>query len=243
MQVVGTRDRVARDSPRSSTPSAAHFLQSHQILVQNLAGIGVGKKAGDSLTRHRSAKGHRSAVFFSSFQFVDAQFRPQPIEVVSRHFIIAAGEFDRVVFERFEPIDDLGTALCCFYGGARRLVSKYRDWLIEQLPIVPVETIMNDRAALLYGQVQPGWGRRIACCHALFERLDPSSTSDSSARPRSERAWEFTDKISPLSFNSTLPNTSALSSRKVWSFSDRFCALKVLADRRGPIQFQNVAFS
>ena len=102
-----------------------------------------------------------SAVFSSSSQFVDAQFRPQPIEVVSRHFIIAAGEFGRVVFERLEPIDDLGATLWGFYGGARRLVSEHRDWLIEQVPIVPVQTIMNNRAALLYGEVQPGWGRRI----------------------------------------------------------------------------------
>ena len=80
----------------------------------------------------------QSAEFFSSFQFVDAQFRPQPIEVVSRHFIIAAGEFGRVVFERLEPIDDFGAALYCSYGSARRLVSKHRDWLIEQVPIVPV---------------------------------------------------------------------------------------------------------
>ena len=60
----------------------------------------------------------------SSSQFVDAQFHPQPIEVVTRHFIIAAGEFDRVVFEHLEPIDDLGATLWGFYGGARRLVSK-----------------------------------------------------------------------------------------------------------------------
>src|SRR5262249_4006548 len=157
--------------------------------------------------------------------------RPQPIEVVSRHFIITAGEFVRVVFERLEPIDDLGATLCGFYGGARRLISKYRDWLIEQLPIVPVQTIMNNRAALLLGQVQLGWRRRIACCHARASGSRPeASTSDSSARPRAERAWEFTEKISPLSFNSTLPNTSALSSEG-WNFSDRFCALKVLADR------------
>ena len=74
----------------------------------------------------------------SSSQFVDAQFHPQPIEVVTRHFIIVAGEFGRVVFERLEPIDDLGATLWGFYGGARRLVSEHRDWLIEQVPIVPV---------------------------------------------------------------------------------------------------------
>jgi len=94
----------------------------------------------------------------SSSQFVDAQFHPQPIEVVTRHFIIAAGEFDRVVFERLEPIDDLGATLWGFYGGARRLVSEHRDWLIEQVPIVLVQTIMNNRPALLYGQVQLGGG-------------------------------------------------------------------------------------
>src|SRR5215471_1132262 len=112
-----------------------------------------------------------SAVFSSPSQFVDAQLRPQPIEVVTRHFIIAAGEFDRVVFERLEPIDDLGATLCGFYGGARRLVPEHGDWLIEQVPIVPVQTTMNNRAALLFGQVRPGWRRRIARCHALFERL------------------------------------------------------------------------
>src|SRR5207253_9254402 len=41
-----------------------------------------------------------------------------------------------------------------------------------QVPIVPVQTLLNNRAALLYGQVPPGWGRRIACYHALFERSE-----------------------------------------------------------------------
>src|SRR6266576_1848529 len=87
----------------------------------------------------------------SSPQFVDAQFCPQPTEVISRHLIAAVGS---MVFERLEPIDDLGATLCSFYRGARRLVSKRRDWLIEQVPVVPVQTVMNDGAALLFGQVQ-----------------------------------------------------------------------------------------
>src|SRR2546430_6946324 len=97
-----------------------------------------------------------SAVFSSSSQFVDAQFRPQPIEVVSRHLIIAAGEFDRVVFERFEPIDDLGATLCGFYGGAGPPDSKHKDWLIQQGPIVPVHTLMNNPPALVLVQDQLG---------------------------------------------------------------------------------------
>ena len=80
----------------------------------------------------------------------------------------------------------------------------------------------------------------VPCGHFQYEgdffiyTYDPSSTSDSSARPRSARAWEFTDKISAWSFNSTLPSTSEPSSRvvvKVCDFSGCFCAPKDLADR------------
>jgi hypothetical protein len=69
-----------------------------------------------------------------------------------------------VVFERLEQIDDLGAALCGFYRGARRLVSKRRDWLIEQVAIVPLNTIMNNGAALarrvwyrLFALLGTGW--------------------------------------------------------------------------------------
>src|SRR2546430_13419607 len=64
--------------------------------------------------------------------------------------------------------------ICCNRLAEMRLVplSKCRDWLIEQVPIVPIQTVMNDGVALLFGQVELGRRRGIAVCHGLFKRLD-----------------------------------------------------------------------
>ena len=47
----------------------------------------------------------------STSQAIKAQFRPEPSEVVSRHFVVSPSGFGRVIFKHLEPIDDLGTAL------------------------------------------------------------------------------------------------------------------------------------
>jgi hypothetical protein len=102
-----------------------------------------------------------------------------------------------------------------------------------------VQTIMNNSAALFFGEVQVRRRRGIARCHALFKRLDLNQRL-------SHQSIELTDKISALSFNSTLPSTREPSSRvvvKVCDFDGCFCTPNALAGCLGPIQFQNVAFA
>jgi len=60
----------------------------------------------------------------STSQAIKAQFRPEPSEVVSRHFVVSPSGFGRVIFKHLEPIDDLGTALGGFAAVREDLFSK-----------------------------------------------------------------------------------------------------------------------
>ncbi len=94
-----------------------------------------------------------------SSQLGDAQFRPHPVEAVTRHRTVGLG---RPVFHHFEPVGDLGASAFGFDRGARRFVSELRDGLIERVAIMPVQVIVDDGALLFLRKIDRSRRIRIA---------------------------------------------------------------------------------
>jgi hypothetical protein len=84
-----------------------------------------------------------------SSQLGDAQFRPHPVEAVTRHGTVGFAGPGGPVFHHFEPVGDLGAPACGLDRGARRFVAERRDGLIERVAIMPVDGFVDDRAPLL----------------------------------------------------------------------------------------------
>ena len=84
-----------------------------------------------------------------SSQLGDTQFRPHPVEAVTRHRTVGLAGPGRPVFHHLEPVGDLGAPACGLDRGARRFVSERRDGLIERVAIMLVQVIVDDAALLL----------------------------------------------------------------------------------------------
>ncbi len=89
----------------------------------------------------------------SSSKFVDAQFRPQPAEAVICHRAVGGSGPRRPVFHRFEPVGDFDPSAVRSGCIQRRFASKYGNWLIEHVAIVPVQVFMDDGATVLLGDI------------------------------------------------------------------------------------------
>lgn len=114
----------------------------------------------------RNPEAPRNSSLRSSSQLTDAQFRPQPTEVVTRHRAVVITGLGGLVFRQFEPLRDLDPSPRGLDRGARRLASERGNRLIEHAAIVPVHLIMDDGAKLLFGDRGLLWLGDVARCHA-----------------------------------------------------------------------------
>ena len=97
-----------------------------------------------------------------SSQIGNAQFRPQPVEAVSRHRAVGLAGLGRSVFHHLEPVGDFCAPACGLDRGARRFVSERRDGLIERVAIMPVKVIVDDGALLFLRKIDRSRRIRIA---------------------------------------------------------------------------------
>ena len=75
-------------------------------------------------------------------QMGDAEFLPNPCEVVGGHWVIRI-VLRGLVFEQLEPRNEFAAALLRSCGPARRDISERRNWLIKLRAIVPVHGVMD----------------------------------------------------------------------------------------------------
>jgi hypothetical protein len=75
----------------------------------------------------------------SSPEIGDAEFRPEPRNVVGCHRVFAVREPHQMVFKRLEPRDNLCPAFRRLGRGAWRHIAEHRNGLIEQVTIMLIQ--------------------------------------------------------------------------------------------------------
>src|ERR1700704_6623386 len=81
----------------------------------------------------------------SSPEIGDAEFHPEPRNVVGGHRVFAVGKPRRMVFKGLEPCDNLCPAVQRLGRAAWRHIAEHRNGLIQQLSIMLVQSSMDDR--------------------------------------------------------------------------------------------------
>ena len=105
-------------------------------------------------------------------KFFDAEFMPDPGEIISGHGVCVV-RMDRCsIFDELEPFNELLTAACSFCRFAWSYIAEHPNALFECFEVMPVECIVNQLGRNLGRNIGTlrGWPLIIACC--LFDGLN-----------------------------------------------------------------------